>query len=118
MPYVVLVDDNYHHMDSSYRGRGGEFATAEEAVARCRQIVDEYLDDAEKIEGRDSATTLWESYTMFGDDPFIVATDETPASFSAWDYARQRCEERAGNRIESRRPSRQDPDHENYDPLS
>jgi len=55
---------------------------------------------------------------MFGDDPFIVATDETPASFSAWDYARQRCEERAGNRIESRRPSRQDPDHENYDPLS
>jgi len=34
MPYVVLVDDNYHHMDSCYRGRGGEFATAEEAVAR------------------------------------------------------------------------------------
>ena len=56
MPYVILVDDNYHYMDSSYRCRDGEFATAEEAFARCRQIVDEYLDDADKIEGRESAT--------------------------------------------------------------
>ena len=91
MPYVILVDDNYHHMDSSYRCRDGEFATAEEAFARCRQIVDEYLDDAEKIEGRESATRLWESYKMFGEDPFIQSVDVPPIRFSAWDYARERC---------------------------
>ena len=118
MPYVILVDDNYHHMDSSYRCRDGEFATAEEAFARCRQIVDEYLDDAEKIEGRESATRLWESYKMFGEDPFIVAADVTPASFSAWSYASRRCEERTGDRIAGGRYlTRDDPEHENYDPL-
>lgn len=116
MPYVVLVDDNGRYMDSSFRCRDGEFATAEEAIARCRQIVDEYLDDAEKIEGRDSATRLWESYTMFGEDPFIVATDVTPASFSAWSYARRRCEERTGDRIAGGRYlTRDDPEHENCD---
>jgi hypothetical protein len=119
MPYVILVDDNYHHMDSSYRCRDGEFATAEEAFARCRQIVDEYLDDAEKIEGRESATRLWESYKMFGEDPFIVATDVTPASFSAWSYASQRCEERTGDRIAGGRYlTRDDPEHEDYDPMA
>lgn len=118
MPYVILVDDNYHYMDSSYRCRDGEFATAEEAFARCRQIVDEYLDNAEKIEGRESAAKLWESYKMFGEDPFIVATDDTPASFSAWSYASKRCEERTGNRIEGGRClTRADPEHEDFDPM-
>ncbi len=118
MPYVILVDDNYHYMDSSYRCRDGEFATAEEAFARCRQIVDEYLDNAEKIEGRENATKLWESYKMFGEDPFIVATDDTPASFSAWSYASKRCEERTGNRIEGGRYlTRADPEHEDFDPM-
>ena len=112
------MDDNYHHMDSSYRCRDGEFATAEEAFARCRQIVDEYLDDAEKIEGRESATKLWESYKMFGEDPYIVATDVTPASFSAWSYASKRCEERTGDRIAGGRYlTRDDPEHEDYDPM-
>jgi hypothetical protein len=86
-------------MDSSYRCRDGEFATAEEAFARCRQIVDEYLDDAEKIEGRESATKLWESYKMFVEDPCIVAKDVTPASFSAWASASRRCEELTGDSI-------------------
>ena len=82
MPYVILVDDNYHYMDNSYRCRDGEFATAEEALARCRQIVDEYLDDAEKIEGRGSATKLWESYKMFGEDPrgFPIGRDRHRSS--------------------------------------
>ena len=99
MPYEILIDDNYHYMDSSYRGRGGTFATAEEAVAQCRRIVDEYLDDAERIEGRDDATRLWQSYVMFGDDPFVVTSDALPVAFSAWTYARRRCEERCGGSV-------------------
>ncbi|GAB4040348.1 MAG: hypothetical protein Fur0014_10770 [Rubrivivax sp.] len=100
MPYWVMVDDNYHHMDSSERYCDGEFATADEALARCRAIVDEYLDAAEKIEGRSSARALWESYMMFGDDPFVVARDAPPVHFSAWDYARECCERRCGGQLD------------------
>ncbi len=105
MPYVVMVDDNFHYADSDCRCADGTFPTADEALARCRQIVDEYLNAAEKIEGRASATRLWESYVMFGEDPYIVARNAAPVEFSAWDYARGRCEERCGNRIERRNPS-------------
>lgn len=49
----VNYPDAPWRMDSSSRCRDGEFATAEEAFARRRKIVDEYLDDAEKFEGRD-----------------------------------------------------------------
>ena len=89
MPYVILVDDNYHYMDSSYRCRDGEFATAEEAFARCRQIVDEYLESA--LKPGMSAEELWDSYKSFGEDPFIQSVDVAPVRFSAWDYARGRC---------------------------
>jgi hypothetical protein len=109
MPYVVMVNDNFHYMDESERYQAGEFPTAEEALARCRQIVDEYLDDAQKIEENSTATALWQSYVMFGEDPFIVAKGAEPVTFSAWAYARARCEEQCGGRIEDSRPSRRDP---------
>ena len=38
-----------------------------------------------------SAQALWEQYTCFGEDPFILSVDVTPVHFSAWDYARERC---------------------------
>ena len=90
MPYSVMVDDNYHHMDESERYPSGRFATAEGAAAHCRQIVDEYLLSA-LVPGM-SAQDLWDSYKMFGEDPFIVAVDAPPVHFSAWGYARKRCE--------------------------
>jgi hypothetical protein len=48
----------------------GVFATSEEAVAACRSIVDGYLTDAFKP-GM-TADALFQSYTAFGEDPFIV----------------------------------------------
>jgi hypothetical protein len=41
-----------------------------------------------------TARALWEQYTGFGDDPFImpVDPDDPPAAFSAWEYAKERCE--------------------------
>jgi hypothetical protein len=100
MPYVVMVADNFHYMDESEQYRLGEYASAEEAIARCRQIVDEFLDGAQKSEGGASAAELWKSYSMFGEDPFILARDVPPVEFSAWTYARARCEERCGGPVD------------------
>jgi hypothetical protein len=41
-----------------------------------------------------TAASLYTAYTMFGDDPFVVASPGAEdVSFSAWDYAKQRCTE-------------------------
>lgn len=94
MPYTVMVDDNYHYMDKDERYKHGEFSTAAEAIAAARTIVDAYL--ASAYEPGMSASSLYSSYTSFGDDPFIVAPGERIA-FSAWDYARARSEEICGD---------------------
>jgi hypothetical protein len=88
--YRVLVNDNFHYMDESERYELGVFATCCSAMEACRKIVDEYLLANYRFGMTNEA--LWESYTTFGEDPFIVSTD-TGCRFSAWDYARQRCEE-------------------------
>ncbi len=90
MPYNVLVDDNYHFMDETERFSSGTFATVEGAVARCRTIVDEFL-EREHSPGI-SASELYDQYTTFGDDPFIISVNAPPVNFSAWDYARACCE--------------------------
>jgi hypothetical protein len=84
-----MVDDNFHYMDEDERYTHGEFADAGAAIEHCRQIVDEYLESAYKP-GM-SAEELWESYTSFGEDPFIRSVDAALVHFSAWDYARDRC---------------------------
>ena len=102
MAYKVLVDDNYHYMDESKRYELGEFHSYEEAVAALKRIVDEYLLASHKP-GM-TAQQLCDGYTGFGEDPFIVAV--SPSSniepkFSAWDYAKERCEELCGSTSES-----------------
>ena len=81
MAYTVFIDDNFHYQDESERVTHGQFETAEEAIAACRSIVDDFLAGA--FEPGMSATALWDVYRDFGDAPVI---------FSAWDYARERCE--------------------------
>ena len=93
MPYVVMVDDNFHFMDEGERYRAGEFADVAAAIETCRRIVDEYLESA--LKPNMTAGQLWESYTFFGEDPFILSVDAPAATFSAWDYARLRVEELA-----------------------
>ena len=94
MPYVVMVDDNFHYMDTTERWTLGEYATYEEALAACKRIVDRCLMDA-FVPGM-PAEKLYFSYTMFGEDPFIVDDPGSPyhgRDFSAWTYAKSRCEE-------------------------
>jgi hypothetical protein len=97
MAYQVLIDDNFHYQDESERMKHGVFATPEEAVAACRSIVDGYLTDAFRPDM--TADALLESYTMFGEDPFVVpdSPEAAPVKFSAWDYACQRCAEITGD---------------------
>jgi hypothetical protein len=88
--YKVSVDDNYDYMDQDRRYEYGVFPTAEEAIAARKGIVDSNLNHFMKP-GM-TASELYDGYTGFGDDPFIVcvnANDE-PVSFSAWDYAKER----------------------------
>jgi hypothetical protein len=91
-PYVVYVDDNFHYMNEEERSKSGGYATLEEAVSKCQRIVDEFLESAHKP-GM-SSKELYDQYCMFGEDPFIRG----PASdFSAWDYAKRRCDELCRN---------------------
>jgi hypothetical protein len=93
-PYAVLVDDNFHYTNADKRYEAGEYATLEEAVSRCRAIVDEFLKGGFK--SGMSADELFELYVGFGEDPFIRGP---AATFSAWDYVRQRCDELCGVRV-------------------
>ncbi|MGO9006742.1 MAG: hypothetical protein ACLQIQ_09260 [Beijerinckiaceae bacterium] len=90
--YRVMVDDNFDYMDEDDRWELGAFATAEEAVAACRALVDKDL--ARHFKPGMAAAELYELYVDFGDDPFIVATPGEPKiAFSAWDYAKRRAED-------------------------
>jgi hypothetical protein len=90
MSYTLYVDDNFHYMDEEERYKAGEFESLADAVAKAKQIVDEFLAAAYKEGMTDEE--LHHQYVSFGEDPFIVGGP--PASdFSAWDYARQRCQE-------------------------
>lgn len=90
MTYTVYVDDNFHYMDQDARFTLGQFATYAEALHAAKKIVDDFL--VQNHTSGMSASELYGCYTAFGDDPFISPT-EGNQHFSAWDYARQRCEE-------------------------
>ena len=89
--FVVTVADNYHYMDRDEWWTLGALATADEAIAAAKALVDASLN--EYYELGVTADELFAQYTMFGDDPFVVAQDGERVGFSAWDYARMRCAE-------------------------
>jgi hypothetical protein len=95
--YTVYVDDNFHYMDEDARYKYGAYESLEEAVRVCKAIVDACL--TRGYEPGVSARKLYEGYVASGDDPFIVGPG---ASFSAWTYARQRCEALCGGSVEDR----------------
>lgn len=89
MTYRVFIDDNFHYQDESERRLGGEFTTYEEALAFCKKRVDEDL--RHEAGEASSADGLYETYTTFGEDPWITP-DEKPG-FCAWSYAKARAPE-------------------------
>ncbi|MEA3226247.1 MAG: hypothetical protein U9Q07_09875 [Planctomycetota bacterium] len=88
MSYTVMVDDNFHPHDEDERYELGAFDTLDEAIAACKKCVDEDLEGIRKP-GM-TAEDLYDHYTRFGSDPFIL--DLLPGlTFSAWAYAKHRC---------------------------
>ena len=79
--YTVLVDDNFHYMDESERYTSGKYKTEEEAILKCKSIIDEYWEGAYE-EGM-TADQLYRSWITFGEDPFIHGVN-----FSSSDYAK------------------------------
>ena len=67
-------------------GTNGEFDNPDEAIAVCKQIVDECLEHM--LKPGMTAEALFDLYATFGEDPFVVPAH----AFSAWDYAKERCE--------------------------
>ena len=94
VPFEIFVDDNFHYQDESGRYKFGEYDTYERAVEVCKEIVEGEL--LHLCEQGKSAAELYSSYTSFGKDPYIKP-GLPEERFSAWDYARQRCEEICAN---------------------
>ena len=90
-PWAVYTDDNFHLHDSSERDSEGAFATYGEALEECRRIVTKSL--RHLYAPGMSSERLYEDYTDFGDDPFIVPQPADLPPFSAWDYAEGRAKE-------------------------
>lgn len=88
MRYRVSVDDNFHYMDESERTGAGTYETAAEAIEVAKNIVDASLRHLYKP-GM-TPERLYDDYQDFGDDPYIVPR-ESEHSFSAWNYAKERC---------------------------
>jgi hypothetical protein len=88
--YKVLVDDNFHYQDSDERREQGTYETLEEALAACRGIVDQSLEEEYRPGISDEA--LYDRYKSSSDDLFIVVLDgaDASATFSAWSYANER----------------------------
>ena len=95
MPFKVIVADNFHYMDESENYVLGSFESLELAIEESKRIVDEYL--ASAFQAGMTALTLYESYVLFGEDPHVVSTDGKGVHFSAWTYARERCELLSGS---------------------
>lgn len=74
-------------MDESESYGSGVFDTYEEAVTKCKEIIDEFLDSVKKPD--ENAEQLYSTYVMYGETPHIHG--EKLGDFSATDYAKQRC---------------------------
>lgn len=92
MTYKVFIDDNFHFTDESERVEHGQFATIEEAVDACREIVNSSL--ASSYKPGMNSHELFNHYVSFGDDPWISSEDKSEKiDFKARNYARIRCGE-------------------------
>lgn len=87
--YTVRNLDNFHFMDKSEEYNSGTFDTYEEAVLKCKAILNDFLESA--YQPGDTAETLYGTYVQYGETPLIWG--ENLGDFDSSDYARLRCGE-------------------------
>jgi hypothetical protein len=93
--FEVRVKDNYN--GESYSA--GSFASYDEAIVECKKIVDQWLDQAITQNAGMTSAQLYKGYRQYGEDPW-VGTPRGAKRFSAWDYARAKCIELLGGKID------------------
>ena len=86
MGFEAFYDENSACQDPEAPSHAGRFATADEAIAECRRMVDADLDEVREPGMSGSAVLV--QWQMWGRDPFIRADegDQAP-EWSAWKYA-------------------------------
>jgi len=97
--FKVIVDDNFHFMDDDERYCAGSFDSYEKALQVAKNIVIESLNSTRGT----TAEEIYEHYTSFGDDPFIVTEpwiDMGEDRFSAWKFAEAESKRIARERSE------------------
>ena len=93
--FEVRIDHNFHDRDPTERYTYHTFATAEEAVACCKRIVDNDLEG--HLKPGISADDVHAMWMKFGDTPFVVPTgpddagDPSRWNFNASEYAKERA---------------------------
>ena len=87
--YTVRMLDNFHFMDKSEEYNSGTYDTYEEAVDKCKSILDDFLESA--YQPGDTAETLYGTYVQYGETPLIWGEDL--GDFDSNKYARMRCME-------------------------
>jgi|TARA_Y100000294_G_scaffold176094_1_gene197660 hypothetical protein len=90
--FEVFVGDNFHFMDESEIYRQGVYETYEEAVEVCKSIINDFFLNCDEDK---TAEDLYGGYVQYGESPLIKPNPKNN-SFSAPDYARQRCKEICG----------------------
>ena len=84
--YRVMIDDNFHYMDESYRECAGTFQHYEDALEVARKITFESVVENQSV----TAAETLKNYKGFGDDPFIQPFGGAPRpeeNYSAWTTA-------------------------------
>jgi hypothetical protein len=82
-------------MREDERYEAGVFDLYADALAKCKEIVEECL--REQLKPGGTPDELYYAYVTFGEDPRIPGTPADEPRFSAWGYARERSLEICGS---------------------
>lgn len=89
-PFSVDVFIDGYAMDQSPWIRLGEFKTLDQAIAKCKKVIDDYLN--QYMHSVASPEALVENYLMYGPVPCINGVDNL-GSFDLYEYLNTRCAE-------------------------
>lgn len=74
-------------MDQSEEYNSGTYDTYNEAVAKCKAILDDFLESA--YQHGEAAEQLYNTYVMYGETP--VVWGDNLGDFNSNEYARTKC---------------------------
>lgn len=85
--YTVRILDNFHFMDTSEEYNSGICSTYNEAVDKCKKIIDDFLESA--LTANDTADSLYMTWVQYGENPKIDG--DNLGNFSTKKYVEEKC---------------------------